>query len=301
MTLNIEALQRENQTLRQKIEQQEAEIKANLRLIIAGESSAMIVHEVLNPITAILSRLQHLLDEESDFQLLRVILEQWEEELKEQGATQFTESLLEKIEDSSTLVLEEDMENLVKGVQVTQQSLEFLHHQLKRSILIINNLRELSRSENTIVKVDVGSLFKMIEEIQRDSFKKRNISLQIKEQPSCFILVDENEIVQVLHNLTRNAMQAIGTDGTVTLSCSINMDQVEIRVSDSGSGIPQDLVDKVFDNRFTTKGKREGTGLGLTLSKRIVQKYNGDLILEDIGGAGKGATFLCWFPKVSSN
>lgn len=300
MTLNIEALQRENQTLRKQIEQREAEIQANLRLITAGEASAMIVHEVLNPITAILSRLQHLLDEESDFQLLRIILEQWEEELKEQGATRFTESLLEKIEDSSTLVLEEDMENLVKGVQVTQQSLEFLHHQLKRSILIINNLRELSRAESTISKVDVGSLFQMIEEIQRDSFKKRNISLQIKEQPSCLILVDENEIVQVLHNLTRNAMQAIGTDGTVTLSCS-NTDQVEIRVSDSGSGIPQELGEKVFDKRFTTKGKHEGTGLGLTLSKRIVQKYDGDLIIEDIGGEGKGATFLCWFPKVSSN
>ncbi|MBF0240177.1 MAG: hypothetical protein HQM12_20940, partial [SAR324 cluster bacterium] len=62
----IEALTEENRKLRQVIESKDQELNSTLRLVTAGESVAMIVHEVLNPITSIMSRLQYLVDEESD-------------------------------------------------------------------------------------------------------------------------------------------------------------------------------------------------------------------------------------------
>lgn len=291
----IETLLQENNALKQDLDAKNKEISQNLRLVSAGESVAMIVHEALNPLTSVISKVQHLLDDDNDFQLIRFILSEWMKEVEEGGYEQLLSSLNEMTEDDIT-VLEEDLHNLVHGIDDTNKYLDFIHTQLKRVVLILNNLRELSRAESNVAATDVKHSIYMVVELMQESLDKRKIKMSCEFTHKSLIQIDENEFVQVLHNVARNAMQVIQKNGSISFHTSETPERIEVRIQDTGAGVPLDVADKIFDSRFTTKNKREGTGLGLTYSKRIMNKYNGDLILESPGGDGKGAVFLCWVP-----
>jgi len=71
-------------------------------------------------------------------------------------------------------------------------------------------------------------------------------------------------------------------------------DSIEIRISDTGCGIPPENINRVFDPFFTTKGVGHGTGLGLSVSYGIIQRHNGDITVSSVPGAG--STFTITLP-----
>jgi signal transduction histidine kinase len=98
----------------------------------------------------------------------------------------------------------------------------------------------------------------------------------------------------VIVNLLMNAIQAIGEqNGTIKIRIREEESHVLLSVSDSGSGIPDDILGKIFDPLFTTK--QIGTGLGMSSCKSIVE-YHGGLI-EVSSTVGKGTTFVLMMPK----
>ncbi len=103
-----------------------------------------------------------------------------------------------------------------------------------------------------------------------------------------------SQINQVLLNLITNAAQAMEEGGTLTLVSRRSGDQVEIDVSDTGGGIPDDILPKIFDPFFTTKPVGEGTGLGLSIVHKIVQSHGGSIKVRT--AAKKGTTFTISFP-----
>lgn len=82
--------------------------------------------------------------------------------------------------------------------------------------------------------------------------------------------------------------------GQVILTTASSDDTVSASISDTGSGIPQVVINKIFDPFFTTKPPGKGTGLGLSIVYKIVQKYGGRLSVES--EEGKGTTFCIQFP-----
>jgi signal transduction histidine kinase len=93
------------------------------------------------------------------------------------------------------------------------------------------------------------------------------------------------EINQVWTNLIDNALQAMGGAGTLTVRTSRAGDMAQIEISDTGPGIPDDIVSRIFEPFFTTKPVGEGTGLGLDISWRIVvNKHHGDLSVQSVPG-----------------
>jgi two-component system cell cycle sensor histidine kinase/response regulator CckA len=103
------------------------------------------------------------------------------------------------------------------------------------------------------------------------------------------------EIQQVFTNLITNAFQAMdGRGGKLTLDTRSLKDSIEVKVSDTGTGIPQKYLNKIFDPFFTTKELGKGTGLGLNIVHRIVQKYEGTINVWS--KEGKGTTFTITFP-----
>jgi signal transduction histidine kinase len=103
---------------------------------------------------------------------------------------------------------------------------------------------------------------------------------------------DRFALGRVYRNLIVNAIQATAAGGRVSISTARIGDQVEIKVADTGSGIPADRLSKIFDDFVTTK--RRGLGLGLAISKRIVEQLDGTITVES--EVGRGTSFTLRFP-----
>jgi signal transduction histidine kinase len=101
-------------------------------------------------------------------------------------------------------------------------------------------------------------------------------------------LADSRTLEQVIVNLITNAIEAMPEGGTISIavamSQSVQGDMVELKITDTGPGIPPDVINRIYDPFFTTK--KEGTGLGLAISRRIVNAHKGSLNVESFPDAG---------------
>ncbi len=110
------------------------------------------------------------------------------------------------------------------------------------------------------------------------------------------IWIDDNQIQQVLMNIALNSAEAMNGEGTLSVlsSLSHDHDHLEVRITDTGTGIAPEHLTKIFDPFFTTKDPQKGTGLGLAISYGIIQKHQGDIAVEST--VGKGTTFIIKLP-----
>jgi PAS domain S-box-containing protein len=119
-----------------------------------------------------------------------------------------------------------------------------------------------------------------------------NVRIQEAIAENAEILADEPKIRRVLTNLIENAIDAMPEGGTLSISSVSSGDQVSISVRDTGVGIPQDVMEKIWTPLYTTKAK--GIGLGLPICKRIVEAHGGSISVEST--VGKGSTFTVKLP-----
>jgi two-component system, NtrC family, sensor kinase len=108
-----------------------------------------------------------------------------------------------------------------------------------------------------------------------------------------------DQLRQAFMNLLLNAVQALKGKGILRLTTAIAETTVIVTIADSGPGIPKQHLSKIFDPFFTTKGQGEGSGLGLTVARRIIKKFGGDIRLESVEGAGTSCVVT--LPLVASN
>ena len=107
-----------------------------------------------------------------------------------------------------------------------------------------------------------------------------------------------DQLRQAFSNLLTNAVQAMQGAGTLHLSTAVTGTGAVITVSDSGTGISAQHLSKVFDPFFTTKGQGEGSGLGLTVARRIIRKFGGDIRIDS--QEGRGTTCIVTLPVLTS-
>jgi signal transduction histidine kinase len=100
------------------------------------------------------------------------------------------------------------------------------------------------------------------------------------------VLALPDQLRQAFTNLLMNAIQAVKGRGILRLSTSLTDTTVVTTIADSGPGIPKEYLSKIFDPFFTTKGQGEGSGLGLTVARRIIRKFGGDLRIESQEASG---------------
>jgi PAS domain S-box-containing protein len=130
-------------------------------------------------------------------------------------------------------------------------------------------------------------------ELLRPEIENRGITIKTKlARQLTATPIDATQIQQVLVNLVKNASQAMSTGGTLTLQTGEHSDGVWVSVADTGGGIPQEQLNRIFEPFYTTKKK--GSGLGLMIVQRIVRAHNGRIELES--NVGKGTTFRVWLP-----
>jgi two-component system sensor histidine kinase HydH len=131
--------------------------------------------------------------------------------------------------------------------------------------------------------------------IQRD--RRRGVELKMELAADLpLIHIDREQIQQVFLNLALNALQAMGTEGILTITTGevegVHGRALAVRFADSGPGIPLERRAQIFEPLFTTR--TDGTGLGLSTSKRIVERHGGTLTLES--EVGVGSTFTVTLP-----
>jgi PAS domain S-box-containing protein len=124
--------------------------------------------------------------------------------------------------------------------------------------------------------------------------KNIEVRKRYAEQP-LIIRGSEGELRQVFIAIISNALDAMEEKGVLTLHTGVEGGRVVIRISDTGPGIPADLIPKIFDPFFTTKSDRGGTGLGLSIARKIVLNDGGDI--GAFSDPGIGTTFTITFPE----
>jgi PAS domain S-box-containing protein len=108
------------------------------------------------------------------------------------------------------------------------------------------------------------------------------------------VTVNEGQLRQVLLGLAANALEAMGTEGTLTVRSRLHRTEVEVEFEDQGPGIPDDVLPRIFDPFFTTKPPGQGTGLGLAIAQGIVADHGGRITVTS--RVGKGSLFRVILP-----
>ena len=146
-------------------------------------------------------------------------------------------------------------------------------------------------------RLAAGNLNEVVREtvdLLRPEIENRGISIQEKLQRQLPAApIDAGQIKQVLVNLMKNALQAMTRGGLLTLQTEATPESVWLAVADTGGGIPEEQINRIFEPFYTTKKK--GTGLGLMIVQRIVREHNGRIELES--RVNQGTTFRIWLPR----
>ncbi len=196
------------------------------------------------------------------------------------------------------------------------QNLEKINHHGKRAADIVKGMLQHSRSssgvkEPTNINALADEYIRLAYHGLRAKDKSFNATMKTDfDETIGNINIIPQDIGRVILNLITNAFYVVdekkkqnptGYEPTVTVSTKKNGDKVEVKVKDNGNGIPQKVLDKIFQPFFTTKPTGQGTGLGLSLSYDIVKAHGGELKVETKEGEGlpgeqSGSEFIISLP-----
>ena len=173
-----------------------------------------------------------------------------------------------------------------------KERLETMIEELDRANSIITEFLSLAKNKTTQMKIGnlnniINVLFPLI---QADAFRLGH-SVQVESNPVLDNLLDEKEIRQLILNLVRNALEAMEMNGLVKIKTYVISEEVVLEISDTGNGIPSDILDKIGTPFVTTKAN--GTGLGLSVCYRIAQRHKAKI---NVKTGSTGTTFLIHFP-----
>jgi len=184
-----------------------------------------------------------------------------------------------------------------------EELLQDILSEVTRASNVVNNLLDFSRSQGQMVfeSMDVVTVLKTTLRLIRNQIMLSGVKLETHyPKDPYYIKADSNGLKQVFINLFLNAIQAMQGGGVLTLSIVSNdEDKVTVRVSDTGPGMPPEVMEKIFDPFFTTKSIGHGTGLGLSVVYGIVNKHDG--YIEVNSSADKGTTFAVTLPRLKDN
>jgi len=234
----------------------EQQMIATERLAALGTLAAGVAHEINNPLA--------IINESAGY--LRTVLQK--KELAEIPHRASFDKALEKIETS------------VKRART-------ITHQL---------LADVGKNDQLMAEIDMHTLVdETVRLIHRDAENKRirvNLEAECSQHP---LWGDPNQIRQVLINLLNNAVHATEDGGEITVRLRSTQTGASMDVIDSGSGIAKENLERIFEPFFSTKAPGKGTGLGLFVSRDIIEKLGGTLTAES--KLGEGSRFRIYIPN----
>jgi signal transduction histidine kinase len=183
----------------------------------------------------------------------------------------------------------------------TRKDLEIVMREAMRAKDVVRRLLDFARqSESTRARASLNEVTEDVVALSRHLIHTSGVELKLElEKDLPWVLVDSNQMKQVLVNLVHNALQAMPAGGKLILSTESasrdGRDWIKITVCDTGVGIPQPDLARIFEPFYTTKGDQGGTGLGLSVTYGIVTDHGGQIEVES--ELGVGSKFTVWLPQ----
>jgi two-component system NtrC family sensor kinase len=170
----------------------------------------------------------------------------------------------------------------------------------KRAHNIIENLLDFARARKSPVmdKQDIANVVRESTKLVANHLRINNIELKqnLPDTP-LFIIGNQSKLEQIFVSIFTNAVQAMKSNGTLTVFLRPDTEHknVQIKITDTGPGIPKEDIKNIFEPFFTTKPVGEGTGLGLSVCRSLIQEHHGEIEVEST--LGKGTSFIVKFPR----
>jgi two-component system phosphate regulon sensor histidine kinase PhoR len=187
------------------------------------------------------------------------------------------------------------LEGALDDKENSRHFIKIIHEHAERLNNLINELLDLSQIESGKTNLEIKNLpvKSLVDNIRigfETQLKKKNINFTNVLPDNLFIAADENKIKLVLNNLIDNAIKFNKDNGFIKISAQVQADGIRIIIEDSGIGIPQEDIDRIFERFYRVdKGRSRdlgGTGLGLSIAKHIIELHSGTIGAESTEGAG---------------
>ena len=236
------------------------ELAQKERLASLGQASAEFVHDLGNPLTIVWGYVQ----------LLAKKLEQQEKAAGNENATSAKE-----------LNIIEQNVRLCRELLTMWQSYGSVEASPPKALSVSGVVREVVKGVSSIAQSSGVEL-----------------TAETSEDP-CTVLGDSVQITRAIQNVVVNAVQAAAeTKGNVTVECTRKDFYVDVRVEDTGAGMTAAQIPKIFEPYFTTKQSKSGTGLGLYITKKVIEDHNGSIKVDSTPDVG--TTFTIRLPLINN-
>jgi signal transduction histidine kinase len=196
--------------------------------------------------------------------------------------------------------LELMLEDIEAGSPVSARDVQESLNSVTRIARIIERLQQFTRKRGDeapdMEPLSLSSVLDGVLALSRAFLRQSNINIETNLDNSAYVYGNRDQLEQVFLNIILNAQAAMEKGGTLTIESKVKAAKVETRFSDTGHGIPADMLEKIFDPFVSTK--ETGSGLGLFISHNIVDNHSGQIQAES--EAGKGATFILTLPVIEN-
>jgi len=192
-------------------------------------------------------------------EMMSMIAHQWRQPLSAISATSANLALKAKLgtlDNKTTEELSKKISQLAQHLSTT-----------------IDDFRNFFRPNKELVETNFTELVKSVFVIMEPSIERKKIELHQELKSSESFMTYPNEVKQVILNLLKNAEDVLMEKKIEHPRISIESEANVLRVKDNAGGVPEEIIEKIFDPYFSTKGKKDGTGLGLYMSKTIIEEH----------------------------
>jgi len=172
-------------------------------------------------------------------------------------------------------------------------------HQVDRFVNMTQEILDFTRgvSASNFQELEFFDLMNGVLDFIQKDLEKNNIKLKKFAQFKGMVNLDQDKIVRMFYNIASNARDAMPHGGTLTVTTIEQNGFVRIDFTDTGTGMPEDVKKRIFEP-FMTYGKKHGTGLGMSIVKKVIDDHNGKIEINSI--MGKGTTITIYLPILGS-
>ncbi|GAB5490175.1 MAG: hypothetical protein Phog2KO_03900 [Phototrophicaceae bacterium] len=166
---------------------------------------------------------------------------------------------------------------------------------LEKMQVIINTLLEFARMENQVeldmVVCDVLEAIELVIDMNESFAQERQVTIEAKIDPNAqFVQADKYFLDHVLTNLISNAIKYNRVGGSVLITSKSEGEFVKVSVEDTGLGIPEDAIERIFERFYRVETKAhmsvDGSGIGLAMVKGVIERHGGEISVESVNGQG---------------